>query len=226
MGISNLNTAKRLSVKPCKKCGARRANTVVEGLCSVCVRRSVFDNLPDSEKKAMWLAVVPERYIEAKIEDLPQALQKAFNKENDKGILLWGAPGVGKTYAMCALCKKFIAEGFDVKRIHYELLCLQLRDTFKPASHTSELSVIKPLLEADKLFIEDVGTSKSIGQQESDFSLRTFLVLVDMRLEFCRPTFITSNKNVENLGKSFDERIADRLRTYNIFKLDSKSKRD
>jgi len=41
------------------------------------------------------------------------------------------------------------------------------------------IDVIKPLLAADKLFIEDVGTTVSMGKQESDFSLRTFLVILE-----------------------------------------------
>lgn len=63
----------------------------------------------------------------------------------------------------------------------------------------------------DKLFIEDVGTTVSLDKQESDFSLRTFLVLLDQRLEACQPTFITTNKTLEQLGRCFDDRIASRL---------------
>ena len=63
----------------------------------------------------------------------------------------------------------------------------------------------------DKLFIEDVGTTVSLDKQESDFSLRTFLVLLDQRLEACQPTFVTTNKALEQLGRCFDDRIASRL---------------
>ena len=125
--------------------------------------------------------------------------------------MLWGKQGVGKSYAMACLMRKFVVNGKNVARITHEMLCLQLRDTYKPGSTKTELDVIKPLLSVDKLFIEDVGTTVSTGQQESDFSLRTFLVLLDQRLENCKPIFITTNKCVEELGKSFDQRIASRL---------------
>ncbi len=191
----------------------------------VCQRKILFDNLPLDEKRKYLLEVVPERYIGAEIEHLKSGLQNEFAAENNTGILLWGEPGRGKTYAMCALIKKYMAEGFRVQRVHYEQLCLQLRDTFNPKATQTEWGIIEPSLNCDKLFIEDVGTSKSIGQQESDFSLRTFIVLLDMRLERLRPTFITSNKSVENLGKSFDERVGDRLRMFKVFKLSGESLR-
>ena len=91
------------------------------------------------------------------------------------------------------------------------MLCLEIRDTFKPKATDTEYAVIKKYLKPEVLFIEDVGTTKTIGEHETDFSRRTFLVLLDQRLEQCQPTYITSNKNVEDLGKSFDSRIASRI---------------
>ena len=181
--------------------------------------------MPPQEKKRLLLEVVPERYIKAETTHLSKALQKAIHSDIDTGILVWGAAGVGKTYAMAALAKKQIAEGYIVKRIHYEVLCLRLRDTFNPKAKHTEWDIFEPLLNCDMLYIEDVGTSKDIGKQESEFSLRTFYVLLDMRLECCRPTFITTNKSVENLADSFDERIGDRLRTFKVLKLGGESKR-
>jgi DNA replication protein DnaC len=190
-----------------------------------CQRKILFDGFDDAAKKQYLLETIPDRYIAAETEHLRPALRQELIAENNTGVLLWGEPGRGKTYAMCALIKKYMAEGFLVRRVHYEQLCLQLRDTFNPKATQTEWSIIEPLLNCDKLFIEDVGTSKSIGQQESDFSLRTFIVLLDMRLERLRPTFITSNKSVESLGKSFDERVGDRLRLFKVLKLSGESLR-
>ncbi len=197
----------------------------MDKICHVCYREIQFGNLPEEEQQRTLLTIVPERYINAKEADLPQAIQKAFKAEIDTGILLWGETGTGKTYAMSVLAKKYISEGFTVNRTHYETLCLRLRDTYNPNATQTEWGIIEPLLNCDKLFIEDVGTTKSIGKLETDFSLRTFLVLLDMRMEHCRPTFITSNKSVESLTNSFDERIGDRLRIFKVFKLTGKSKR-
>ena len=76
----------------------------------------------------------------------------------------------------------------------------------------SERGLVKRYQDVDKLLIEDVGTTVGTGSQESDFSLRTFLLILDHRLEHCKPTFITTNKSVDELGKSFDER------TFEVFR--------
>lgn len=198
----------------------------MEYACYVCYNKVRLGELPPEEQKKALSLVVPERYLEAEIDHLPKALQDVFNESIDDGVLLWGTPGSGKTYALSALAKKYFYDGFSVRRVHYELLCLQLRDTFNPKATNTEWQVIEPLLNCDKLFIEDVGVSKKLGGQESDHSVRTLQVLLDMRLERMRPTFITSNKSIENLSESFDERIGDRLKLFHVFSMTRKSWRE
>ncbi len=194
-------------------------------MCLVCYRKIGFSKLPDDEKQKAILEIVPERYLQAKISDLPLKMQQLFNGEIDNGVFLWGTTGSGKTYALSALAKKYVTEGYAVTRLHYELLCLKLRDTFNSKATQTEWQVIEPLLNCDKLFIEDAGASRSLGNQESDHSVRTFTILLDIRLEHCRPTFISSNKSLENISKSFDERVGDRLKLFDILNMDGESKR-
>lgn len=194
-------------------------------MCHVCYRTLQFADLPPEGKQREWLAVVPERFIDAELSHLADSLRNKLSTETKTGVLVWGPPGVGKTYALCALAKDLIQSGFLCARINYELLCLQLRDSFKPSAKHSEWDIIKPLVECDRLFLEDIGTTRSIDSKESDFSLRTLLVLIDLRLEACRATYVTTNKSVENLASSFDARIGDRLRLYRVLKLEGKSKR-
>jgi len=212
-------------IKVCGICNTRVADGLMGYSCSVCYRKSMFEKLPAGEKFKALLEVVPKRYAGAEISHLPKSLQAVFMKEIDDGVLLWGTPGSGKTYALASLAKKYVSEGYTVARIHYEMLCLKLRDTFNPNAKKTEWQILEPLLNIDKLFIEDVGASHRLGKQESDHSVRTFLVLLDMRMERCLPTFITSNKSVENIGESFDNRISDRLTLFNVFAMKAESKR-
>ena len=156
--------------------------------------------------------LIPPHYAKAELSDLPKNLVDTFlTLPDDKGLYLWGEPGRGKTYACCVFLKYFWDQGWDVARVSYEMLALRIRDTFKRGSTESELDIIKPLLSVSKLVIEDIGTAISVDQQESEFSLRTFLVLLDQRIEQCLATFVTTNKSVEELGRSFDQRVASRL---------------
>ena len=129
---------------------------------------------------------------------------------SNKGLLLFGPPGVGKSYAMCALMRYYLLRGCSVKRISYDRLCLDVRDTYNKVS--SERELLERCGAVDKLLLEDVSTTVGTGRQESDFSLRIFLLILDYRLEHCRATFITTNKSADELGRSFDERVASRLR--------------
>ncbi len=126
-----------------------------------------------------------------------------------KGLFLWGGAGVGKTHSLAALMRKFILSGLSVKRVQWDKLCLEIRSTF--GGNGSELRVLEKYTDCDKLLIEDIGTTTSIDKQESDFNLRTLLLILDDRIENCKPTFITSNKSPEQIGKSFDSRIESRI---------------
>ena len=212
-------------IKICERCGVRNADGFMDKLCLVCFRKIQFEAMPPDEQEILMLSIVPKKYIGAEMEHLPVKLREQLEREIDDGVLFWGAVGTGKTYTMAALAKKYIREGYLVKRTHYNLLCLQIRDTYNKNAKATEWDIIEPLLKCNKLFIEDVGTIKRIGEVETDFSLRTFLTLLDMRIEQCKPTFITSNKSVENLAHSFDERVGDRLRLFSVYNLGTKSRR-
>lgn len=169
---------------------------------------------------------IPPLYRQACLRDFSKPfLRKLFEHDRRFGLLLWGRPGVGKTHALAALIRHYLLQRKKCQRISYEMLCLQIRDTFKTGSRKTELEVIRPLLECDCLFLEDLGTTVSGGHQESDFSLRTFLVLLDGRLEACKPTFITTNKSVESLAVSFDERVASRLHCLKVLEVSGMDKR-
>ncbi len=155
--------------------------------------------------------LLPPLFRDVHLRHLSSQLRaKMLELPPNKGLLLYGPPGVGKSYSMCALMRHYRLKGYSVKHISYESLCLEIRDTYNTGH--SERGLVKRYQDVDKLLIEDVGTTVGTGSQESDFSLRTFLLILDYRLEHCKPTFITTNKGVDDLGKSFDERVASRLR--------------
>jgi DNA replication protein DnaC/primosomal protein DnaI len=154
--------------------------------------------------------VIPPLFIEAHLRDLSDKLRGIMlNLPTTKGLYLWGGAGVGKSHSMAALMRKFILARLNVKRVQWDRLCLEVRATF--GGNGSEIAVLKKYTDCDKLLIEDIGATTSVNSQESDFALRTLLLILDDRIENCKPTFITSNKSPEQIGKSFDNRIESRI---------------
>ena len=169
--------------------------------------------------------VIPPLFRSARLGHLNTSFRRKLLKGSDTGLVLYGPTGTGKSYAMCALLRSLITSGRSCRRIGYENLCMSIRDAFKVGSKLSELDVIKPFFKPDVLLIEDLGAGRPIGSQETEFSLRVIYVLLDMRIENCKTTFITTNKTKENLTKSFDERITSRLSLMTWLGVGGKDKR-
>jgi DNA replication protein DnaC len=130
--------------------------------------------------------------------------------EPPRGIYLHGPIGSGKSFALCALARTWLAAGEDVLRLKWDKVCMDIRGTYNGAGG-SDIGIIEQLTAADRLIIEDLGTKVALGKQESDFTVSVFWLILDNRVEFCRPTYITSNKSLEEIRGSFDDRIFSRI---------------
>jgi DNA replication protein DnaC len=170
--------------------------------------------------------LVGSLYLDVKLDDLdkyhPQLREKLLALEPGQDVFMFGPVGVGKTYAMAALLKHFVYEGFECKRMNFDDFCVQIRSTMGPASKQTEYELIEPLKQADKLFIDDLGLR---SKQESDFVYITLFSILNKRQERMLPTFISTNKSIEQLGQSFDSRIASRLQTALIIEMTGQDRR-
>lgn len=156
---------------------------------------------------------IPARYRGARVEHISEPLKSKLLKllGTEQGAFLHGKAGRGKTYSLCAIAYGLISMGAQVRRVTWGDLVRDLRDTFSRKG-VSVKSITDPLRNCDVLFMEDIGTSTSLNAQETDFNISELLNIIDNRWERCRPTWITSNKSIEQIRDSFDERIASRLK--------------
>jgi len=162
-------------------------------------------------------------YHQARLDQLDAGVQEKLLALGDSDdVFLTGPVGVGKTYAMAALLRHFVNQGYECRRIIFDDFCVQVRSTFSPASKLSEWDLIEPLKQVDKLFIDDLGLR---GKEESDFAYVTLFSILNNRQEMCLPTIVSSNKSLAQLERSFDSRIADRLKTAVIIQMTGQSRR-
>ena len=107
----------------------------------------------------------------------------------DRGLLLYGPHGVGKTHLSVGILKACVrtkgARGFFFET--RELLRL-VRDTYNRSVEETEMEVLKPLLYADLLVLDDLGAERT-----SEWVQETLGLVVNTRYNARRPTIFTSN---------------------------------
>jgi len=169
-------------------------------------RRAKSDRLRD-----ILSSVIPPLYRDAHIFRLPKIIKnKFFALSPSEGLFLSGAVGCGKTFSLYAFVRYFICKGSGIIFYRFEDLLCDIRASYSGDSGIDETKLLNRLKNVRRLFIDDLGTTAGLNL-ESDFSLRTLFNVLDHRINFMLPTFLSSNKSLEELGKSFDGRILSRI---------------
>jgi DNA replication protein DnaC len=143
---------------------------------------------------------IPRRYVHCELANFEQtvdSLREAHRRARafvdafpavEKGLLLHGRHGVGKTHLAVAILKEIVrskgARGYFYET--RELLKL-VRDTYAGGDNT-EMDVLRPVLEADLLVLDDLGAEKT-----SEWVQETLGLVVNTRYSERRPTIFTTN---------------------------------
>lgn len=145
------------------------------------------------------------RYQNASIEMLTKDITDAANQSGreNKGMMIYGPTGTGKTYAMYALAKakRTIAKIYPVK--NYVDLLSEFRDHIKQGWYFEKM---KEICDEDLLFIDDLGAEKT-----TDFSQEFLYAIINRRYENMKRTFITSNLTLKELNERYGSRIVSRI---------------
>ena len=106
-----------------------------------------------------------------------------------KGLMLIGPPGIGKTHIAVSVLRQVIAQT-GAKGLYYDTrgLLRDIRSTYNPVTHTAEMDVIRPVMEAEVLVLDDLG-----AERLTDWVEETMSLIVNTRYNERRPTIFTSN---------------------------------
>ena len=146
-------------------------------------------------------ANIPRRYehctltnFSAYNESLEQAVAKARRIAEgfpivDRGLLLEGPPGVGKTHLAVAVLAQ-VVQTSGARGLFYDTrdLLRVIRSTYDPSIRTTELDVLRPVMTADLLVLDDLGAEKT-----SEWVEETMNLIVNTRYNEKRLTIFTSN---------------------------------
>ncbi|HET9264741.1 MAG TPA: ATP-binding protein [Vicinamibacterales bacterium] len=106
-----------------------------------------------------------------------------------KGLCLIGPPGIGKTHlAVAALRQGILTRG--ARGLFYDTrdLLRVIRSTYNPLVKTAEMDILRPVMEADLLVLDDLGSEKT-----SEWVEETMNLIVNTRYNERRHTIFTSN---------------------------------
>ncbi|UWD34833.1 ATP-binding protein [Mycoplasma cottewii] len=135
-----------------------------------------------------------EKKEKAKI--LKYALENQ-KKGNYKGIYLYGAPGVGKTYIFKILANTFASKDYKVVFCTLRSVIDKVRRSFNATSKKG-IEIVENLKNVDVLFLDDIG-----GENLSSWSRDDFLFeVLNYRMENKKMTFFTSNFSIKQLKEN------------------------
>ncbi|MCC7417992.1 MAG: ATP-binding protein [Acidobacteria bacterium] len=146
-------------------------------------------------------ANVPKRYLHCTLDTFSaynESLEKAAARARrvaeafpvvGKGLLLEGQPGVGKTHLAVAVLKQ-VVQASGARGLFYDTrdLLRVIRSTYDPAIRTTEIEVLRPVMQADLLVLDDLGAEKT-----SEWVDETMNLIVNTRYNERRLTIFTSN---------------------------------
>jgi DNA replication protein DnaC len=108
--------------------------------------------------------------------------------QSEHGLLLMGSCGVGKTHLAVAALKEIVLRGHSGLFYDYRELLKEIQDSYNPENQATEMSVLEPVLQADILVLDDVGSSKP-----SLWALETVGHVLNTRYNEKRVTLLTTN---------------------------------
>ncbi len=132
------------------------------------------------------LAAWNRNRAEAKL--IVQGFASEFPVGNEYGLLLMGPCGVGKTHLAVSAMKAIVLRGLSGLFYDYRELLKAIQDSYNPESQSTEMNVLEPVLRAEILVLDDVGSSKP-----SPWALETVGHVLNTRYNEKRVTLLTTN---------------------------------
>lgn len=129
----------------------------------------------------------------------------------ERGLLLMGSVGVGKTHLAVSILKGLTERGFPCLFYEFGSLLKEIQDSYNVNTQSSELGVLSPVLNAEVLVLDELGASKP-----TDWVRDTMAHIINTRYNDKKLTIFTTNYLDERRNdreELLEDRIGTRLRS-------------
>ena len=156
--------------------------------------------------------ISPRENIEI-IKKISQKFIKNFDDSNEKILLFTGNTGLGKTFLSGCIANELLKKG---KNVLYQTAPVMLDTIIDYRFGKTDNSIYNNLLDVDLLIIDDLGTECMNNMKFTELFTVLNTRLLNSNNKVTK-TIISTNLNIQNLFKNYDERIVSRLiGNYNI----------
>ncbi|RGC50832.1 ATP-binding protein [Absiella sp. AM29-15] len=119
--------------------------------------------------------------------------QNLMDETNDKGVYLWGKPGVGKTYLAAGMTNFYTRRNVPCAFVHVPKLISDLKLMFQdPEGMERKLNMLKRI---DVLVLDDIGGESITSWSRDDI----LLTILEARMQAKKKTIFTSNYSMKDL---------------------------
>lgn len=168
---------------------------------------NLFSNIVDEKKYNSNIS--PKENLE-KIKEISLEFIKNFDNPKEKNLLFTGNTGLGKTFLTNCIANELLKEG---KTVLYQTAPVMLDSIIDYRFGKNHTFNYNDLLNVDLLIIDDLGTESLNNMKFSELFNILNTRLLNQNNHITK-TIISTNLSLNNLFKTYDERIFSRLVGY------------
>ena len=129
----------------------------------------------------------------------------------ERGLLLMGSVGIGKTHLAISILKGLTERGFSCRFYEFGALLKEIQNSYNPVSQISEWKVLQPIFDTEILVLDEIGASKP-----TDWVRDTMANIINTRYNDRKLTIFTTNyldDRKADREETLEDRIGVRLRS-------------